>query len=505
MKKNKTKTTTTNEDVTHDENEFIHDIKEKGKTSTSTEDTTHDDDDVIRCHPPSREKKRLAEFNNGYKSAELDSNKYFKLFGNNIPLIMKNHQNEYIVSKLKYTFKIGETIESEHDKYKIERPLAGRRYMFEVSQVKGKKKYCMKMEEFKIFHDGSNIKNEIDLLKNSRITNPVFRQHFLQLIDNGCVKDRHFPLNSFNFFVTPLGGCNLKDLRLRLSSGEFMPNDAVRICLQTLQAIHDVHLCHFIHRNIRPGNFILDLEKKNIVYLVNFGFAFRYYPNKTKSKSILPKLRSLNRRFQPRTFHTRSEYGRLGDIESWIYLCFWLFDSKCLPWTDLTDGNDGERNGRDVCYRKNLFFTGFYDKLMMEKTEQYFPSALWAIRNRVNVESVALNPGPVNYSYFGEAIISMQREIKINGDEPYEWEPKHVKRPYQDYLKHNHTGKGAYCIICENSPYAKTMTTAKLNGKDAVLFNTSVAAVAETQDETKSSSEEEDSSSKETEETTNSQ
>lgn len=128
-------------------------------------------------------------------------------------------------------------------------------------------------------------------------------------------------------------------------------------------------------RNIRPGNFILDLEKKNIVYLVNFGFAFRYYPNKTKSKrlpcgllslcncisyfSILPKLRSLNRRFQPRTFHTRSEYGRLGDIESWIYLCFWLFDSKCLPWTDLTDGNDGERNGRDVCYRKNLFFTGF--------------------------------------------------------------------------------------------------------------------------------------------------
>ncbi|KAI1717811.1 protein kinase domain-containing protein [Ditylenchus destructor] len=502
MKKNKTKTTTTNEDVTHTEDDFIRDNKEKGKTTTSTEEATCDEDDVIRCHPPSREKKRMKEFNKGYQSAELDTNKYFKLFGNNIPLIMKNHLKEYTDSNLKYTFKIGETIESEHDKYKIERPLAGRRYMFEVTQVKGNKKYCMKMEEYKIFHDGSNIKNEIDLLKNSRITNPVFRQHFLQLIDNGSVKDRHFPLNSFNFFVTPLGGCNLEDLRVRLPSGEFLPNDAVRICLQTLQAIHDVHLCHFIHRNIQPSNFLLDLEKESIVYLVNFGFAFRYYPNKAKSKSILPKLRSLNRRFQPRAFHTRSEYGRMEDIESWVYLCFWLFDSKCLPWIELTVGS-GEKNGRNVPYRKNLFFTGFYDNLMMEKTEQYFPSALWAIRNRVNVESVALNPGPVNYSYFGEAIISMQREIKINGDEPYQWEPNYVKRPYDDYLKHNHSGKGAYCVVCENSPYAKTTTTAKLNRKDSDVSNTSTDA--ETQDETKSTTEEEDSSSsEETEDTTNS-
>uniref|UniRef100_A0A915ESD4 Protein kinase domain-containing protein n=1 Tax=Ditylenchus dipsaci TaxID=166011 RepID=A0A915ESD4_9BILA len=37
---------------------------------------------------------------------------------------------------------------------------------------------------------------------------------------------------------------------------QFLPETALRLCLQTLQAIHDIHLCHFVHRNIHPKNFL---------------------------------------------------------------------------------------------------------------------------------------------------------------------------------------------------------------------------------------------------------
>lgn len=78
------------------------------------------------------------------------------------------------------------------------------------------------------------------LLKAREVAAP-FRKHFLKLIDRGQLKNR------YNFIVTRLGGENLVDLRAK-NRVDFLPSTAVRLALQSLQAIHDVHLCGFIHR-----------------------------------------------------------------------------------------------------------------------------------------------------------------------------------------------------------------------------------------------------------------
>lgn len=60
---------------------------------------------------------------------------------------------------------------------------------------------------------------------------------------------------------------------------DFRASTALAIYAQTLQAIHDVHLNYYIHRDIRPSNFCIGLgPKANVVYLIDFSIAYKFYP-----------------------------------------------------------------------------------------------------------------------------------------------------------------------------------------------------------------------------------
>lgn len=49
-----------------------------------------------------------------------------------------------------------------------------------------------------------------------------------------------------------------------------------------IQRLENVHNNHFIHRDMKPDNFLVGVNKKqNLIYLIDFGLAKRYRDPKT--------------------------------------------------------------------------------------------------------------------------------------------------------------------------------------------------------------------------------
>ncbi|VDN02776.1 unnamed protein product [Thelazia callipaeda] len=143
------------------------------------------------------------------------------------------------------------------------------------------------------------------------------KRHFLTLKDRGRV------LGYYNYLITTMADINLNDLRKSP---------------QTLQAIHDVHLNHYIHRDIRPDNFLIGFPpKSNIVYMIGFSLLeIKLYRTPRK----LTKWQGSNCKFQSRSYHLHSNIARIDDVESWFYMCIDFFGQTLLPWNDITSESE---------------------------------------------------------------------------------------------------------------------------------------------------------------------
>ncbi|KAH7698260.1 CK1/TTBK protein kinase, partial [Aphelenchoides avenae] len=166
------------------------------------------------------------------------------------------------------------------------------------------------------------------------------RWYWLKIQRKDQPKQGPFLRNTCNYMVMQLTNTNLADARKELKDIDRAL--ATRLALQSLQAIHDIHLCHFIHRDIRPENFHVGLgSRAHLLFIANFDFAFRYFgrPKPKKDKGApkplmprrLPKLPWLSMKYQSRSYHRVTDVHRCDDLESWLYMCVDFFDQS-LPW-----------------------------------------------------------------------------------------------------------------------------------------------------------------------------
>lgn len=82
--------------------------------------------------------------------------------------------------------------------------------------------------------------------------------------------------NCYNVMVMDLLGASLEDLFNR-SHRKFSLKTVLMLGDQMLQRIEYVHSRQFIHRDIKPDNFLMGYQKKSHrVYIIDFGLAKRY-------------------------------------------------------------------------------------------------------------------------------------------------------------------------------------------------------------------------------------
>jgi casein kinase 1 len=149
---------------------------------------------------------------------------------------------------------------------------------------------------------------------------------------------------SFNIMVLEVLGKSLEDV-FQMNQSKFSIKTVVMIADQIFQRIETVHNQSYLHRDIKPDNFLFGVGKKaNIVHIIDFGLSKKYRDASTKQHIKFSDKRALTgtARYASINSHMGNEQSRRDDIEAITYLIIYLFSGK-LPWQGISFHNKAEK------------------------------------------------------------------------------------------------------------------------------------------------------------------
>ena len=258
----------------------------------------------------------------------------------------------------------------------------------------------------------------------------------------------------YNVLVMELMGKSLEDIFEKLEEKKMSIRCVCNIGYQMMEILEYIHNKHYIHRDIKPDNFVIGRkEKRKFIYILDFGLSKKYRSSKTLEHYKMVKHNHLTGTARYASINALNglTQSRRDDLEAIGYVLMYFLRGK-LPWQGIPVQN------KEMRYKKIM------EKKMSTSPEELcegFPNQFTEYIRYTRNLKYEENP---NYDYLKNLFISVLNSDGFEVDCYYDWDKETIKY-FRDFKNDNNKN------VNENKYLISSLNTNKqLNAKDVNIY-----------------------------------